>query len=318
MYSCGSWARAVKQASLLYEWRLEHDLGLDAQTMINHVVQQPEAEGEWAADRTLLALVLWRTAWEHDALVDSVITADGVRYCTPSGAADLFRDSLPAPAAPLPPRTAAGWESRLEAILLEHSAVDLATPHSIRPQRCLGYRVRELRATPGWGRGDWPTAVRFAHSTIEKAGQARREGRWQAGPTELAAAARVGLNIAPAYDYPPTPAKPDHPTWLQRAHRLIALASTLHAISNGHLPCDHGGFITPLGMVFDACASVFAALRESAEEVEQLWASEREQPADLDYWDLAHVPEPVEQQTAEAEQLAQTLGRYLSGLALGD
>ncbi|MFD8379045.1 hypothetical protein ACFV2X_10985 [Streptomyces sp. NPDC059679] len=317
MYGCGSWARAVKQASLVYEWRLEHGLGLDAQAMINHLAQHPEAEGEWVADRKLLGLVLWRTAWEHGVLLDEVIMADGVRYCTPSGAADLFRDPLPELAAHLPPKVVVGWESRLKEILLEHAAVDLATCHSTRPQRRLGYRVRELRATSGWVRGDWPTAVDLAHSAIEKADQARRGSRWQVGPIELDVAARVGLNSAPMYDYPPTPANPDHPTWLQRAHRLTDLATTLHAVSN-LLPRDHGGFITPLGMVFDTCAGVFAALRESAEEIERLWAAERDEPADLDYWDLAHVPEPVEQQTAAAEQLVQTLGMYLRGLALKD
>jgi len=52
----------VRQARLLFDWDMEHERGIDAQERLRLIYDRPAVEGEWAAQRRLIAVLLWRAA----------------------------------------------------------------------------------------------------------------------------------------------------------------------------------------------------------------------------------------------------------------
>jgi hypothetical protein len=204
--------------------------------------------------------------------------------------------------------------ARLTEVLRPHATADLATPHHIGPSRTVGYRIRELRASPGWSKGDWPIGHDLARTYMNRAWEYRSSGRWQVTAADLAAVRAAGLDREPVYDYPPTPDTPS-PSWLQKAHRLVTLACTLRTAAD-MVPRTADGYIAPLAMVLDGVGGACSHLRESVQEVERLWAAEPTEPADLASWELSHVPGPLVTQTDQTTYLVHELATWLSGLTL--
>ncbi|MGW2112379.1 hypothetical protein [Streptomyces sp. NPDC001948] len=68
-------------------------------------------------------------------------------------------------------------------------------------------------------------------------------------------------------------------------------------------------------MVLSGHAGACRQLRESAEDIERIWAAEPAQPTDLSYWDLAHVPTSLWEQTENTKTLIHELRTWLEVLA---
>jgi len=317
----------------MWEWHMEAACGLDAQDRLRQVYSRPAIEQEWATERRAMALVLWRAALDHDVLVDDAVLADAGTYLTlsKSGMAAVTAQPLPEDvhrAAPPDNRVmdpdgtgqvvramSPEFMSRLAALLLPHTSADVAdfrsAPSRIGPLRTVGYRVRELRSTPGWIKGDWPDMIKDTRADMATARDQLQSGQWQVSPGDLAAGRAVGLG-QPVYDYPPAPAGA-LPSWLQQAFYLLHLADTLRTVA-ATVPRAADSKPAPLAMVLTSAAATFGHLQESTREIERLWAAEPELPPDPMHWDLTHVPITLRRETDGLAQLSRALTEWLDAL----
>lgn len=302
-------------ARVLFDWDMEHERGIDAQDRIPLVHARPAVEREWAAQQRLAALILWRAAYDHDVLVDEVVLDTLPKYYNPAAAPGLLRDGpVPAAARKVLDRLSPELLHQTAVILGSHAVVDTAHPFRGGPSTTVGYRIRELRSTPGWIEGDWEAGLKLARGYRERAWQQRADGRWQVTEADLRAAAQASPDT-PQYDYPALPAGPDgYRLWLQDAHYLLAVGSTLTAVADT-LPRTAKGYISPLAMALSGHAGACSQLRESAEDIERIWAAEPVQPTDLSYWDLSHVPASLWDQTQGTKALVDELRTWLGALA---
>jgi hypothetical protein len=306
---------------VFFDWHMEHEHGIDTPERLRLVYARPAVEREWADQKSLTALVLWRAACDHGVLVDDVELASLPRYYSYTTAgAPVLHDGLVPPAAP---NTLTGGPRpelfrQVAAILSTHALVDSAGGYPVGPATTVGFRIRELRSTPGWIEGDWPENLKLARTYRETAWQKRVDGTWPVTPQDLQAA-RQASPADPAYDYPAAPAGPDgYRLWLQHAHHLLAVGTTLKAVAST-LPRTADGYIAPLAMVLDGHGAACHDLRESAHDIEQLWAAEPVQPTDhLSSWDLAHVPNSLREQTEETTYLIQELRVWLETLLMSE
>ncbi|MFF8618124.1 hypothetical protein [Streptomyces sp. NPDC015350] len=245
-YGCGSWACAMAQARACFEWEMDHERGLDLQDRIPLVHARPALEREWAAQQRLVALILWRAARDHDVLVDEVVLHTLPRYYNPGPGLELLREGpVPAAAGRALDELSPDLLHQAAVLLADHAFVDTAAPHRGGPPTTLGYRIRDLRATPGWIEGDWTTGLDLARGYRETAWQKRADGRWQVTQDDLRAAAQASPDT-PAYDYPALPAGlGGYRLWLQDAHHLLAVADTLAAVADT-LPRTADGYTGPL------------------------------------------------------------------------
>ncbi len=315
-YGCGSWHRAVQQAGTLLDWEMEHR-GIDAEERLRLVYARPALEREWADQKRLAALVLWRAAYDADVLVDDVVLGTIRRYYGRILGAQALRDG-PVPDAAREIIDGDGPSPELlhqVAIILDkHALVDEATPHRIGPLTTVGYRARDLRSTPGWAEGDWTADLRIARKYLDHAWQKREDGSWRVTAADLQAAARA-VPVEPTYDYPAAPVGPDgYRLWLQEAHYLLSVGTALAAVA-GTLPRTSDGYIGPLAMVLSGHAGACLQLHDSVVDVEHLWSAEPVQPVDLSYWDLSHVPASLLRRTDEIKVLIQDLRVWLTVLA---
>ncbi|MFI5634011.1 hypothetical protein ACIA8E_32495 [Streptomyces sp. NPDC051664] len=310
-YGCGAWERACHQAGILVAWYEEQVLGFGAPAALRGL-PGPRVKWPWASGRHTVGLLLWRAAYEAGILVDQVPLADTMRYCDPE------TDSLVA--GPLPDAARNGGigigsaesVARIRHVLQAHVAADLPQPPPAGVQPTLGYRVRELRATPDWGRGDWPTAIALAREAMQRADDLREQGTWQPTAQERSAGARIGLDWE-AVDEPAASGGLVR-SWLVRASRMVDLAATLSTAADT-LPCDGRGNPGPLAQALGTTARACAALRTSAEEVERMWAAEPHEPEDPTSWELSYVPAALRTQTEETGHLVRAAAVFLWVLA---
>lgn len=314
-YGCDSWNRAAMHARIFFDWEMEHDRGIDSQERIRLVHARSDAEREWADHKRLTALVLWRAAYDNGLLVDDVELHTVRRYYNTALSGRLLADGpIPDAARTTLDRLTPEALHQVAVILDSHALTDSTKLHHVGPRTTVGYRVRELRSTPGWIEGDWTEDVRTARAYRKQAWQKRDDGSWQVTPADLRAAAQTSP-AEPAYDYPAVLPGPDgYRLWLQDAHHLVAVGATLTTVADT-LPRTADGYIGPLAMVLSGHGAVCRNLRESAEEIERLWAAEPVQPTDLSYWDLSHVPRSLREQTQEAKVLVDELRVWLENLA---
>ena len=314
-YDRGAWERACDQAGLLVAWYTERDLGLGAPAPRRfHADPGPRPKWPWGSRRHTLGLVLWRTAHDAGFLVDDVLLVDALRHCGPRA------DTLTAGPLPDAARTAAvgvaGAESvaGIGPVLRAHLGADPRQPRPGGVRLTVGYRVRELRATPDWEGGDWPAALALVREAMRRADDLRDEGRWHPTARERSAGARIGLDRGPAGG--PTASGGRTPSWTARASHLVGLAAALAAAADT-LPDDGRGRPGPLARVLGATADACAGLRTSAEEVRRLWTDEPDEPADPAGWELSRVPGALRVQTEETEDLVRAVSVFLWILACG-
>jgi len=306
----------VRQARLLFDWDMEHERGIDAQERLRLIYDRPAVEGEWAAQRRLIAVLLWRAAHDRDVLVDEVELSTLPSYYAPARARLLLDGPVPAAGR----ETVQGLPSspdllqHVAAILSRHAVLDLKRPHRVGPLTTVGYRIREIRATPGWSEGDWTVAAALARRSRRTAWEMSSTGRWRVSPVDLQAAAQACPATDPVYDYPCVPVGRDgHRLWLQEAYWLVTFGAALGAVADT-LPRTAAGSIGPLAMVLSEHAGACRLLRESVDEIEAAWAAEPENPTDLSYWDLSHVPVPLVEQSIETGALIGELHTWLDAL----
>lgn len=181
----------------------------------------------------LAALILWRATHDHDVLVDEVVLDTLPRYYNPASALELLHGGpVPAAADRAMNRLSPELLHQTAVILSSHTLVDAARPHRGGPSATVGYRIRELRSTPGWIESDWKEDLKLARGYREKAWQRRADGRWKVTQDDLRAAAQAAPDT-PAYDYPALPTRPDgYRLWPQDAHHLLAVGTTLTTVAD--------------------------------------------------------------------------------------
>ncbi|GAA4984721.1 hypothetical protein GCM10025734_07750 [Kitasatospora paranensis] len=202
--------------------------------------------------------------------------------------------------------------ARIRDVLQANLAADLPRHHPVEVQRTLGYRVRELRATPDWEHGDWPALLALARQAMQRADDLRAAATWQPTDHDRFVAGRTGPKLERA-TAPAGPAGPG-PSWLERASRLVRAGTALAATADA-LPSADDGRPGPLAEVLGATALACAALRTSAEEIERLWRTEPREPADPEIWERARVPHALQVQTEETGHVVTAVAVFLWLLA---
>ncbi|MER5410320.1 hypothetical protein [Streptomyces sp. NPDC002769] len=312
-YGCGAWERACRQGALLAGWYEEQDRGLGAPTPRRfHAHSGPRAKWPWGSGPHTVGLLLWRAAHDAGILVDEILLADTLRYCDPA--------AVPLAAGPLPDAARMGGigvgsaesVAGIRHVLQAHVAPEHLQPRPAGARLTVGYRVREVLATPDWERGDWPAALVPARQAMGRADDLRERGTWEPTARERSTGARIGLDREPA-DARPVPGGRAS-GWRARAARLVHLADALSTDADT-LPRDSQGTPGPLAQVLVATARACERLRTSAEEVGRLWAAEPHEPADPASWELAHVPDALRVQTEETDDLVRAVAVFLWVLA---
>ncbi|MFG2478753.1 hypothetical protein [Streptomyces fagopyri] len=311
-YGCGAWERACHQGGLLAAWYEEQERGLDAPAPGRfHARSGSRAKWPWGSGPHTVALLLWRAAHDAGILVDEILLADTLRYCDPA--------AVPLADGPLPDAArkggigvgSAGSVAGVRHVLQNHVAAEVPQPRPAEARLTLGYRVREVLATPDWEGGDWPATLVLVRQAMRRADDQRELGTWQPTARERATWARVGPDRRPA-DEPAAPGDRP-PVWPARAARLADLADALSADADT-LPPDSQGSPGPLAQVLLAAARACDGLRTSTEEVGRLWAAEPQAPADPASWELAHVPPALRVRTEETDDLLRAVDVFLWGL----
>ncbi|MFD8999415.1 hypothetical protein ACFV0T_00245 [Streptomyces sp. NPDC059582] len=312
-YGCGAWERACHQAGLLVAWHEEQGLLLGAPPPRRFSAHPaPRAKWPWGSRRHNVGLLLWRAAHDAGILVDQVPLADTMRYYDP-GTHPLASGPVPDAA-----RTSglgigsAESMAGVKPVLQAHITADLPRPRPAGVRPTLGYRVRELRATPDWEGGDWPTALVLVREATRRADDLRQQGTWQPTARERSTGTRTGLDreLTARHTTPGNPA----PSWLARASHLVDLTAALSGDADT-LPCDSLGNPGPLAEVLTTTARACAWLQPSTGEIERLWAAEPRPPADPASWEPHHVPEALRAQTEETEDLVRATAVFLWILA---
>ncbi|MFD1275254.1 hypothetical protein ACFQ51_37970 [Streptomyces kaempferi] len=150
-----------------------------------------------------MGLLLWRAAHDAGILVDEILLADTLRYCHP--------EAVPLAAGPLPDAARMGGigvgsaesVAGVRHVLRAHVAAELPRPRPAGVRLTLGYRVREVLATPDWERGDWLATLVLARQAMGRADDLRERGAWQPTARERSTWARTGLDREPAANAPP-------------------------------------------------------------------------------------------------------------------
>ncbi|MFJ8008342.1 hypothetical protein [Streptomyces fagopyri] len=311
-YGCGAWERACHQGGLLVAWHEEQERGFGIPAPGRfHARSGPRAKWPWGSGPHTVALVLWRTARDAGILVDEVLLADTLPYCDPT--------AVPLAAGPLPEAARTGGigvgsaasVAGIRHVLRNHVAAELPQPRPAEARLTLGYRVREVLATPDWERGDWPATLALARQAMGRADDRRERGTWQPTARERSTWTRLGLDRKRVGER----AAPEDraPGWPARAARLADLADVLSTDADT-LPRDGQGDPGPLAQVLLAAAHACEGLRTGAREVGRLWAAEPHPPADPDSWELAHVPGALRARTEETDDLLRTVDVFLWSL----
>lgn len=314
-YGCGAWERACHQAGLLIAWYEEQGLLLGAPPARRFSARPaPWPKWPWGSRRQNLGLLLWRAAHDAGILVDQVPLADTTRFYDP-GARPLADGPVPEGA-----RTggigigSAESMAGVEPVLRAHLAADLPRPRPAEVRPTLGYRVREVRATPDWQGGDWPAALVLAREAMRRADDLRQQGTWQPTAQERSTGTRTGLDreLTTRHTTTADPA----PSWLTRASHLLHVTASLSGAADT-LPRDSHGNPGPLAEVLTTTARACARLQPSTAEVERLWAAEPHPPANPASWEPHHVPDALRDQTEETEDLVRATAVFLWLLACG-
>ncbi|MFE4869534.1 hypothetical protein [Streptomyces sp. NPDC056682] len=312
-YGKSAWERAAELGDYLHCWHVERTLGLvDLQARARSEKKNKGFQEGWRAERSVLALILWRTALKHDVLVDRALLTDTLFWSEQ----DLLAAELPtAPLGiiPVPSAIDPSVLNRASRMLADHGHSYDKPDAQIVPS--IGYLVRDLRATPGWTFGDWAESIDRARKHIDLA----RVLSTAVSAGDQAAITHTGLDQPPSYDYPATPEPSDglHPSWLQRAHRLITLATTLRTVTTTTPP---GGEPVSelLTVAFKTTADAFEALADTAQELEQEWAAQELHPDETQTsygdWQAQTVSRAMWKQVDALEGLARDLVSFLGHL----
>ncbi|MFJ3754947.1 hypothetical protein [Streptomyces sp. NPDC090080] len=315
-YGCGAWERACRQGGLMTAWYREQDPLFGAQASRRSAASDPGARVKWpwGSGPHTLGLLLWRAARDAGILVDEVLLADVLRHCDPA--------SAPAAAGPMPVGArdggigvgAADAVAGARQVLLAHLTPGRPRAGSAgeRPAATVGYRVREILATPDWEAGDWPAVIAQARQAMRRADDLRERGAWRPGAGERSLYGRLALDREPA-DGTGTP-EGRIPDWLARATHLAGLADVLSTAAAA-LPDGEGGEPAPSAQVLAATARACAGLRPGSEEVRFLWAAEPQRPRDPADWESARVPDALRDRTEETRDLVRSLSAFLWALA---
>ncbi|MFF3446675.1 hypothetical protein ACFYXJ_05975 [Streptomyces sp. NPDC002667] len=321
-YGCGAWERAGHQARLLVAWYDERDGGLGP-GLSPRFSGNPGMRVKWpwgSGRHNTLGLLFWRAAHDAGILVDQVVLADAMSYCA-QGAEPL--DAGPVPEAARKTGIGVGSAASVAGIryvLQAHAEADLPRPRPAGVRPTLGYRVRELLATPDWDLGDWPAALARVRHAMGLADEIRESGTWRPTDQELSAGGRLGQDLERSLA---TPAASGHPapSWLERAARLAAVTAALSGAADTLLGArpedarrdDQGPLVKVLGFAAEACAR----LETSTEEIGRLWEAEHpHEPSDRASWELSHVPVAFMEQIEETEHLVRALAAFLWVLAI--
>ncbi|MFG2716929.1 hypothetical protein ACGFW5_01260 [Streptomyces sp. NPDC048416] len=313
-YGKCAWERAAEMGDYLHCWHVERTLGLvDGRARKRYEKKNKGFQDAWRTERSVLALLLWRTALKYDVLVDRVLLTDTLSRTEQN----LFAAELPTAPFGITPVP----NSTIDLNVFERSSqwlTDLGHNYEkpdvpIVPS--IGHLVRDLRATPGWTFGDWAGTLDRARNHIDLA----RTFSTTVGAGDRAAIKRAGLDQEPSYDYPAATEPFDdlHPSWLQRAYRLITLAATLRTVTTAAPPGGH--FVSEvLAVAFTSNADAYEALAETVQELEQERAAQAlvpdETPTPYGDWQTQTVSSAMWKQVEALESLARDLVSFLSQL----
>ncbi|MFF1422021.1 hypothetical protein [Streptomyces sp. NPDC058280] len=310
------WQRALEHARLLHGWRVARQLGLE-ETRDAYVRDHPEVVRRWQWEQTVLALTSMHIARNRGLAVDDIRLGDVTALCRrlgPDAAGDLL--PLPAGGGELP--DAPNFPDVLETVA---GLLDAVTGEEGADTRRLGFTIRELRADPeGFGsplHGGWAILQRIARRHLDLVGEMISDGRWAVSRADQDAARLTGLFQPQVYTYPvaPAPSEEAHPSWLQRAQRLVGLGASLRTLAET-LPRDPQGFYGPLATVMASVGGLCDELADTTGELARVWATERPLPSRD--WERAHVPEAVLRQTAATEEAVTGFAVFLAGLIPAD
>lgn len=321
-YGCGAWERAGHQARLLVAWYDEHDGGLGPGVSPSFS-GNPGARVKWpwgSGRHNTLGLLFWRAAHDAGILVDQVALADAMSHCA-QGAEPL--DAGPVPDAARKTGIGVGSAASVAGIsdvLQAHAQADLPRPRPAGVRLTLGYRVRELLATPDWDLGDWPAALARVRHAMGRADETRESGTWRPTDQERSVAGRLGQDLERALAAPAVFGHPER-SWVERAARLAAvttaLSGTADTLSGARPDAARQDDTGPLTKVLGSAAEACARLKASTEEIGRLWeAEEPHEPADRASWELSHVPITLMEQIEETEHLVRALAAFLWVLAV--
>ncbi|WP_150130627.1 hypothetical protein [Streptomyces sp. 150FB] len=281
---------------------------MDSQARQAHGSAHPDADRDWMWETSFLAVVLWRTAAEHDRPLDAVTLADILATCARMTPADLSEDRLPPPA----PRVGQFPPARHVPRVAE-GVMTLLRQHP--GERTLAYTLRALRVDPdqfgGPADGGWATGLKVLRSLLETSREWLDDGRWVVTREDRAVIAATGLDRPIAYDYPPSPAPGDsgHPSVLQRLHRLTHLSVALPAAA-ARMSRDEHGYVRPLHMVLTGAAVL--GMPDTAADLDALWAGM--DPSSTQDWEREHVPDALRQAIAVSEDALEEVATFLRSI----
>jgi hypothetical protein len=309
-YGRDPWDRATRHANVLLTWYLDHTKRLSDAL--------PWAKERKRDERGAFALVLWRTARERDLLIDHTSLADILERCDASQSTRLLEERPSARAYRViqaPERLARGTLRYLSRIVEGHLQAVEAHDRSM-PAASVGYRVREVIATPGWTFDAWSQSVDDAYTGMRVARNLHMNGPVRISDSVLAKAGHIGLETTPAYDKPAEPAAgdPQHPSWLQRAHHLLARATDLDVAADTF---ERGGESAGmLDFALRRCADALESLQETVRDLEREWASASSNPKPMPHvtWESLYVPSSLHPWLTKLERLVADLAHLLTDL----
>ncbi|MGW0731754.1 hypothetical protein [Streptomyces sp. NPDC002851] len=310
-----AWRRAAEHASMLFAWHQARHLGIDHEDHHNYVHTRPGIERQWAWQKRILTAVLCLAARRGDSTVDDITLSDAAKTQARISVGEL-NDALEASRQVLRDVNLPDARRRPDVLASVGHILNAFATDEGRAKRRLGYVIREMRAEPqsfslrGREYGGWADSVSIVRNYISKSTTMRASGDWIVDDADRRAARAVTL-IRPTCDYPssPQPGEEHHPSWLQRAYRLTALADTLNAVK-ATLPHRPGG--RPLAMVLSGCAFACQDLIPSVGELDRLWS---DTVLPLPAWEAEHVPPTLVEQTVAIEDLVHEVDEFLRGIA---
>ncbi|MEU1792128.1 hypothetical protein ABZ553_40900 [Streptomyces sparsogenes] len=307
LYGESAWRRVLRGAWVLTTWRIGYDRSMPPQDRGS--AAQIARERTWLPAAKLLALALWRAGRDVDVLVDDVPLDRALWWLGGARHGELHT-------APYPDDETAGvvsWSqlAQCEGVLLD-PARDVVQAQVLaavaedrllgetwdgtgRPPVLFGDRVRALE-TVGLAEGapPWKLSVDYAHTRIREANRGLGRG-WAPRPEERWAARTLHQTLTALPDMPDlrAPVEAAALLWVQRAHHLIDVSTTIRAVQGEHPDTLHlRSDARPYGWALQAADVALRDIGTAAHDLEWQWAR-RPAEQSITAWERQHFPRPL-------------------------